>query len=302
MPPYPSISDPDQFDNWRENFKQTAYGVTYSKEAKEHKAKAIKTSINNILNEISGIPVQRRSTETLELNLLYACFMATRTPAPELDAYAETRKELAAEKESRASAVKSLSSIQNYIDDHRAIALKAIAQTDDPLVKVAPQPTNLSAHRLESLEKLLIDFEHGLMEFQDDPNHLALISSADFRYGPFEFDFDLNSEWKHKGTKLKDEGMNMIHTGLMFHLTYLFRYFTGETLPKTAAFFSGDILVLDGVRMIYCGKPYGQHVAALINAVFNEKYPSIAVKNNLDALYKPTPGSKITKNPLFVGW
>jgi len=183
------------------------------------------------------------------------------------------------------------------------MALKAVAQTDDPKVHIDLQTIGLSSTRLERLTSLLLDLKDGLLEFQDDPDHPALISSSDFQYGPFEFDFDLNVNLKHKGTKLEEEGKNIIHTGLMFHLTYLFRYFTRQLVPKTSpAFFNGDILMLDMVRMIKVGKPYGQHVAALVNAVFNEKYSTRNVKDRLDSLYKTTPGSKTKKNPVFIGW
>lgn len=300
LPNYPSISDPAEFQAWIKAFKGKTGWVCPSKAPKsDAKKRPISETLQSIANNIAP---QRGSAATLELNLLYACFLTSRAPAPEQDVCAETRRELATEQADRPKALRALQELQNYLEAQRPTALRAMAQTDDPAVKVSSHATALSAQRLDAMRALLSDFEHGLFEFNVNSDHYALISSSDFCYGPFEFDFDLNTTWKKKGTSSDDGGMNVIHTGLMFHLSYLFRYFTCETLPKTAAFFRNDILVLDGVRMISVGEPHGAYVAALTNVVFGEKYSSRDVKDRLDALYAPTPGSTTAKNPIFIGW
>ena len=301
MSSYPSISDPSHFETWIKNFKGTAGWVCSAKPQSEPE----KQVVSETLQSISTIQVQRRSAATLELNLLYACYMASKALAPELDINSQVRNELAAERKCRPQTLKSIAILLDYIQHYRTTASKAIAQTYNSQKKAVHKPTNLSSQKLEALEEILADLEQGLMDFEVDPNHIALISSADFCYGPFEVNFDLNTELKRKATNQGEHGMHLNHTGLMFHLTYLFRYFTSNSLTDISAlyrFFHGDILVLAGVRMIDGGRPYGGHVAALTNAVFKEQYSSSDVKDRLRALYACTPGSKTAKKAIFAGW
>jgi hypothetical protein len=302
MATYPSISDTDKFKSWIEQFRNIQSFVRPAGSLKKDKDSAIKRPIKETLKAIQDISVRPGLPATLELNLLYACFLASKTPPPDNDIFAQGRLALRLEREQRPEALSAISTLLDYISDNSVIVRVATALTDNPKITIAHQPTPLSVKNFELLQKLLRDLKQGLLELSN-PRHPALITSDDFHYGPFEFDFDLNLELKRKGTKKEDLGMHMIHTGLMFHLTYLFRYFTSKIKPpRSAAFFDKDILVLDSVRMIYVGKPYGRLVAALTNAVFKERYSSRDVKDRLDSLYKLTPGSKTKKNPVFTGW
>lgn len=176
---YPGIPDPSAFKAWIEKFKKTQAWIC---PVKSDKSDAVKHPIIETLKGIHSITVQRGSTEILEQNLLYACYMASKAPLPDLDGFAGIRKEFATELGERTAAIDAASALLGYIEAHRLTALRAIAQLEAPPGKFILGHTNLSAQRLESLEKALADLEQGLMDFRADKNHPAQISSAEFCY------------------------------------------------------------------------------------------------------------------------
>lgn len=294
-----SILEPQAFYDWVNKFSTKS---AYVCSAGQKKDDAVKLPIKDVFDKVSSISVSIKTAKVLELNLLRACYLASNAPNPEQDVHAKTREELQLFVSSLPNALNNIKSLSSFISEHRQYSLKALSQTDTPYSGEVRTSSPLSLQKLNYLESLLADYEAGLIDFNINDDHVALIDGSDFQYGPFEFNLDLNKDWKSKGTKDSNNGKNILETGLMFHLAYLFRYFSMETPPQNhSCFFDSDILVIDSVRMLKEGKPYHHLVAALTNAVFETKYSSRDVKDRLDSILKP----KATANfipPVFIGW
>ncbi len=267
------------------------------------KSEAVKSPISQIFERVNEIPLKRGSHQQLELNLLYACYMASKAPPPDLDSSAIARRTFAAEKKVRPSVMIAISKLREYCDAHPQTAKKALAESSLPSPLFNSPVAAAIAYKFDQLKETLAELEAGLVAFEHDVDHIALISSDDFQYGPFEFHRAI-SDWKNKGTKKEDLGKNVIQVGLMFHLTYLFRYFSSPDKTTAPISLSGDILLLNGVQSIAIGRPYSHLVAALTNAVFKQQFSSGDVKSRLDNLSYVTPGAKTQRKakPLFIGW
>lgn len=294
-----SISEPQVFYDWVNKFLNKK---TYICPAGQKKADAVKHPIKIIFEKVNSIPVSIKTTKILELNLLRACYLASNATSPELDEGAKTRAELQSFLSSVPDVLSKIKSINSFISEHHNYSLKAYSQTDKSNSGEVRTTSQISLQKLKSLEVLLEDFEAGLIDFNSNADHVALIELTDFRYGPFEFNLDLNKDWKSRGIKKSNQGVNVLETGLMFNLAYLFRYFSMKTPPLNQFnFFDNDILVIDSVRMLKDGKPSLHLVAAITNCVFETKYSSRDVKDRLDSMSKPTKAANFIP-PVFIGW
>jgi hypothetical protein len=292
-------SDIPFFDDWLKGFlSQTAYSCTSSGK----KSDAEKIPIQDVIKKIDLIPVTIKTPEILRQNILDACYQASIAPNPSSDANAKTRTELQSFLSDLPKAKQNIQLLFNFIDKHPYYIKLAFDLDENPKLKTSSS----GYQKISKLEILLADLEAGLMDFDADYDHPALISSSDFTYGPFEFAFDLNKDWKSKGTNASEAGVNILQTGLMFHLAYLFRYFSMNTPRQErepfsrGPFFKNDILEIDGEAMLKEGKPHHHLVAVLTNAVFEKKFTSHDVKDRLDSISKPKAGTK--HSPIFIGW
>ncbi len=299
--PLYGIQHPDNFCKWISKFSnKTAYVCT--------KSDCVKYAINKTLAELTSIKIKTKDVNILELNILRACYLASEAEMPEKDWRAQNRNELKSFMDSLPIALQNIYLLLNFISSNKSFSAKAFAVTGSDNSKKTNTESPSDYKKLKDLEHLLVDYESGLMDFSSDHDHVALISSSDFIYGPFEFNYDLNSEWKSKGTKSSDMGKNIIEAGLMFHLAYLFRYFTMDSppvIPGQVFFDKDEILLIDSVKMLKDGKPHFHLIANFTNAVFATKYSSRDIKDKLDSLLKThsksAPDLKIIP-PVFIGW
>lgn len=291
------ISDVESFNLWVS--KSLLTKQSYFCQAGKAKSDATKQPINKVFDNILSIPVTVKTAHILQLNIFRACYLACEAETPDKDIHAQSRTESQDFLTQLPVALESVKSLVDFITRYRYLSAIAITETNNS--EQVSTPSDSGFQRLSMLGKLIDDLEAGLLDFKNDNDHIALISGSDFTYGPFDLSIDLNKEWKSKGVSSVGEGVNIIETGLMFHLTYLFRFFSTENPDQNfTSFFNENILMLDSVRMIKTGKPQHHLVALIVNAVFDTKYSSTDVKDRLNSIKKPKANSKVP--PVFIGW
>jgi hypothetical protein len=179
-----------------------------------------------------------------------------------------------------------------FLGKHSELAKKAIAVGSRERGAKAPP----AGEALLELQELLVQYLSGLEELEDF-DHPAHITSADFEYPPFEFWIPIDN-WVNKRR-------NLAQAGLIFHLTYLFRYFTSPTLPEHIdARFIDWRFEFYGPMLTGFGKAHAKLVAPLVNAVFQTKYSPVQVRNWLKELTirRKSKGSNLRNPVRFSGW
>jgi hypothetical protein len=298
-----------ELQDWAANFKNKHYSA-YAADGKLLK----KRPISELLEVIKKKPLARGTHDRLVANILHACFMAADAPDPETDEAAEHRKQLTDELNRMRVHKEDVVRVRIYLDDHPDMANRAMAHASPSGAYRRHSVTKSTSSRLNDLRSMLSEYENGLHHLGDSKNlHPAHSSADDFRYGPFELDLD-NNDLYNLAPKLKD----INQTGLIFHLTYLFRYFTTNELPPlnieigkflwAQVEIGREILDVSGI-MLSSGRPHADLVAPLVNTVFKSKLSASNVKDRLRDLYRFSEGTitkakfpKARKLPLFVGW
>jgi hypothetical protein len=264
-----------------------------------HRKLVTKRTVNAILAGASKLAVARGTPAQLQANLLYACFRAESAVASGDCAAAEHRKTFEAEFALLKDHHDDVLRARNHLVGHRDMALKAMAHAETSRGSSRQLVDESAIARIDGLRSLLDLYEHGLAEICDF-NHVSHISAMDFRCGPFEFDDDLYDDRQTRS--------DVYETGLMFHLAYLFRYFTSAAPPPSWVDIGGNILDVNGF-MLSTGRPHNDLIAPLVNAVFATKMSASAVKDRLRDLNRFSKGSckpsalpRPRKSILFVGW
>jgi hypothetical protein len=164
-----------------------------------------------------------------------------------------------------------------------------IAQNDD-----IEFISKIGVKKVREIEHLLEQYRAGL-EAVKDFDHPIHLSIDLFCYGPFQWGIPIE-KWRFKK-------QNVLQAGLIFHLSYLFRYFTCAELPEPLdARFKGWELEFYG-PMLECGAPHTELVAPLVNAVFNTKLTTTQVMHRLkDLRRRKSKGSRHINRPAFIGW
>jgi hypothetical protein len=165
---------------------------------------------------------------------------------------------------------------------------------------------SLNSSKLRNIKILIQDFQAGLNAMKDPDEIDNLNVCRDYQYGPFLLmnRYVLNSEPKYKDLRT---------LGLLFQLTYIFRFFTSDLFdPKRLK--NDGFLLIDG-PMISSGKPHFNLVSQLINLSLNltgdqsldTRQAKEKLKDFLNAYPLPTPKSgKATRTPFnqisWGGW
>ena len=288
------ISDVDHtFQDWADEFKHRPASI-YDVQGNLVKKCLVKDILGNVLK----LKLARRDSPKLEQNVLYACFKAATAPPPDEDSAAKHREFFKEQFSLIDSHRQDVARIRDYLADQREMACKAMAHADPPGAQRRHHVTNIVLAEVDDFMKVLSRYETGLTHIADW-DHPAHISADDFRYGPFEMHNDLY--------EMLAKPKNINQTGLMFHLAYLFRYFTSHTSSIPRIDIGRDILDVQG-EMLSDGRPHHELVAPLVNAVFDLTLSASKVKDRLRDLVRFTKGSLkpenplILKHPVFVGW
>lgn len=138
---------------------------------------------------------------------------------------------------------------------------------------------------------------HKVSLLNDDPSFSDLM--VDCAQGPFLYHHRRESRGYSSGPK--NDYQQIVETGLIFHLCYIARYFTGGSADKYCQAKVSDHgeLVISG-SMIRLGKSNEAAVAHLFNAAMKRKLPTDAlsgrdVKERLRVLLKPSKPSNKDK-------
>lgn len=281
------------FNDWKGLFKTRSAALCGSQATL-----ITKCPVADILTKSSSIALARGTPTRLELNILRACFDAEMAPHPDKDEAAQHRRIFKERFRKLTDHRKDVDRVCTYLAYEGAMARKAMIHSDYSGHTSSLSASTLAAADVDELTNLLIRYQRGLERISDF-DHPAHISEEDFRYGPFELHGDLY--------RLLTKPKEINQTGLMFHLAYLFRYFTSQEQPPSHIDIGRDILDVHGV-MLSTGRPHLELVAPLVNAVFKTKLSAQNVKDRLRDLYRFSKGSHKPSNPravkhtLFLGW
>ena len=248
--------------------------------------------VSELLADIEDVPLARRTHAALQHNVLLACYSAELAPDPERDEAANDRARLRSDHKALLPHAQSVRRVLDFATKHREMTEKAMSCSTESNVGAISSDGQAD---VEELVRLLSRYGAGL-EAVMDVDHPIHIAASDFRYGPFEFDVSVQT-WH-----FKVQDVNSV--GLMFHLAYVFRYFTCEDLPENIdAQFRDDTGVLDlHGHMLDCGEPHSELVAPLVNAVFKAKFSAARVRDRLRDLSRKSKGSHYFNRAHFVGW
>ena len=255
-----------------------------------------KQPVHAILDKFKQLKLVRGTHEQLQRNALYACYQAAHAGDPDQHSSAKERKEFRESYQALTGHLVHVNQALAFIHNHATMAQKGLAiGSVEPGNK--PLPMDKAGAALAELQQLLEQYRGGLEEIQDF-DHPLHITSVDFWYPPFEFSIPIYN-WHNKKK-------NLPQVGLIFHLTYLFKYFTCPDLPENIdARFNEWRLEFYGPMLRDCGKAHTELVAPLVNAVFPKaKLSPLQVQNRLKELVsrQKSKGAKLRNQVRFIGW
>jgi hypothetical protein len=244
-----------------------------------------------------------KDSTCLEKNLLFACYQAAHTKKPTEYSSARVRRERERMVLQIQSQMKLAKELLGFISANPNTVIgcykntKGMPWKDRDLVLATPE------EKLGMLSGLLAEYEYGLEK--DAKDELALCVTNSYGFGPFLYD-------KEASYVERREKPNVAELGLIFHLIYLFRYFTAESEPKQSknnisdSGFFDDKLVVLGEMLDNGGKPCYTQVAALVNTTLNKRYKPADIKLRLKDLLSPSEKDKSKgykkKYIVFAGW
>ena len=271
------------FEKWAESFQ--------NKPAPLYKSIGKKKRVHEVLAEFHGIKLGRPDVATLQRNVLYACYQAKFSRDPNSDAHAKERQAFIDSHKQLPTHFKEVRSVLAYLTQYDGIPRKAMSAAVASAGNKWPvtQVTTGGTRKVEELRGLLGLYLAGLENAKKPPRLYY------FPIGPLEVSLS-RYRWARK--------IDMRHIGLMFNLTFLFRYFTAETLPGELDIrdVGHGLLDING-PMLRGGDPHTDLVAPLVNATFEATtYRSEKIRDLLNDLNRRTSGAKFPKRPQFIGW
>ncbi len=304
-----SITSP-AFDEWADAFsKLSAYrGLQAEREEGQPK-----TPIKNTLDKVVAHAGADLSSESLRKNVLYACYQAAQTKKTGRDPGDERRLLLNQGFMAFYKQRKTLESIAELLTSHPEATKVAVDHFNT-------WPSNRQEYhnhqKVDAVPGILIDALRRLVDFstayKSDPGMVTGDMFYDCAEGTFLFFNRKSNRNRAAGKPYSHNGL--VQLGLIFHLTYLFRYFSSNsTQLKDAPKLRGDgELPVCGV-MLTSGENSYAFVAHLLNAVeavdtSTTAWTSENVEQKLtDLLYpKGADNGKSVTDPFsnleFLGW
>lgn len=292
--------DGDKFEKWATAFCTKS---TYVPDA-DNKGQLFRESLQHTLEKIRGMKVWVKDAKCLERNLLYACYQAAHTKQPKEYSAARAlheRELLLRQMESQKKIVKGCLA---FISRNPDVVTRFFSGAQKMPTKGRSVVLATAEEKLGMLSGLLNEYDYGLEKDIDIQFPLGV--DIEFRFGPFLFN-------KEASAIQGREVPNVVEHGLIFHLVFLFRYFTAESTPRTSpdnsmdSEFFGEELRVRGEMLIDGGKPCYAQVAALVNATLNKRFKPKDMSSRLkDLLAQPKRASaKLAgrKNYIeFAGW
>ena len=299
-PAYRCWGGDDKFEKWADVFRTKFTFVTDS----DADGKLSRVPLQQTLEKIRRTKVWANDAACLEKNLLYACYQAANTKKPEEYSAARARQgreQLLLQMKSQKKFVKGLI---EFISRNPNAVMGFFSKAQKMPTDGRNMVLATSGEKLTLLTGLLTEYDYGLKKDIDIQFPLGV--DTEFRFGPFLFD-------KEASEIERREPPNIVELGLIFHLVFLFRYFTAESAPGASqnssvnSEFCGDELMVRGQMLNDGGKPCYAYVAALVNATLGKKFHPNDMKLRLKDLLALTDkaSAKLAgrkKYIEFAGW
>lgn len=273
------------FEDWAEAFSQLSAYRGVKAEREEGKEK---TPIEDTLKKIEALANGDLSPKLLRKNVLYACYQADQTLRSGRDSGDERREEFKASFKALYAQRKTLAAVADLLAQHPEAVKVAISYFN---VVSSKRTEHFSHQSVARLPGTLIDALRRVNDFsalyKANPRMVTGDMFNDCAEGPFMF-FNRNDN-RYRSSAKAFSNRRLVELGLIFHLTYLFRYFSSapdqrETQSKLKG--NGELAV-EG-RMISGGKNSYANIAHLLNALPKLRPThSEKVKDDLAGLLNP---------------
>lgn len=247
---------------WVARFRQSLGTVGRA----EHQVRA---PIRDTLRAVKILPVRTGSAEILVSNIEEACYLAQRCPDPRTDALSTERATWEAAFDTLPVHQAECRNIRAFMAKNRSISESAM--------KSGGRKGQLN-ELIEFLDAYLLGVER--VSVINHPAHIDIV--LDSQFGPLILPSRLLRRRSERPS------MNVRVLGLIFNLTYLFRFFSGASSARhNSTLLLDGRLIIDG-PMLQIGQPRYSYVAALVNCVFGSKYTARDVKEKLSDLPRDT--------------
>jgi hypothetical protein len=292
--------DSEAFKKWADAFK-TRKGYLGTKAEIEEGLE--KVPVAKTLEKIAKSK-KITSPQCLEVNLLYACYQAEFAWNENVDRAERLRKRLSRGGAALTKATAEMISVAEMFEKHPEIIEAALAYPDGPVEKadlpITPYRSPIApieAVRLipDALRKVVSALS---LSSANGDKYFSDMTACDVA-GPFLFFHRQEERGRPSGPRSMYR--RLVENGLLFHLTYLLRYFSGGADDPycTAKMSKAGELVISG-PMISKGVPHNDITAHLANAIFDVKYPKDAISgakvgDRLKTLLKPSADSNKSK-------
>lgn len=277
-----------KFEQWEAKFR-SKFTYVIDRDVKDE---FVRVPLQPALEKIRKLKVQTKDVQCLEKNLIFACYQASHTKNVDDYSAANARRNREILLLQMGKQKESVNNLLAFISLNRAAAVGFFNKSRRMPTEGRHTVDAPASDKAEILNSLLAEYKYGLDK--DAVNPVPIGVDAAFSYGPFIFD-------KEADDIVKREPPNVAELGLMFHLVYLFRYFTTKSAPQAStdtftrhSEFVGDELIIQGEMLHGEGSPNYALVAILVNATFNKKYRASDVKLRLKDLLGP-PRNVATK-------
>lgn len=270
----------DRFEPWAASFRSR---FTYALD-KDSESKLSRVPLSETLEQVRRMKVWVKDSACLEKNVLFACYQAAHTKRPEEYEAARARAErenlvlqLNAQKKFAEGLLGFVTRNQSKVTGCFQKAKGMTSKGRDVVIATPDEKSGM-------LAGLLAEYEYGLERDLND--QLAIGVDNLYQFGPFLFEKEVFHIEKR-------EAPNVTELGLIFHLSYLFRYFTAKSEPQQSrdntrdSGLLGDELRVKGEMLNEGGKPCHAQVASLVNAVIGKKYKPDDIKFRLKDLLAP---------------
>ena len=311
-----------------EAYKDWANDFLKSEAFKGHKAEAedaypTGTPISRTIEKIKA-KISSPTVDLLINNLLYACYQANAALTITTDPAEMRREQFRHGHKLIGELRQGLNDVARLFESYPEVLVAALMYPDAPVGRhdrpaKKYNPSVPVEHLVNAIAPAVRKIVQAYKVSQMNEDITFSDHMADCAEGQFLHHHRLANRNSKPG-RTKDYRRH-VEDGLIFHLTYIFRYFTGgdkDPYCKASISKQGELIV--GGSMIRLGEPNEAAVAHLVNAAMNRKFPKDAitgrdVKERLRGLLKPSKPSEndkltvtddLRRNPFsdieFVGW
>lgn len=234
---------------------------------------------------------------------MYACYQASYASNIENDPADDRRQIFLTGQTAIHESLSALAIISDLLEKHPEVIIAALSYPDGPKeehdrlakgYKSVLPPREVVNVIAPALRKIISAYKLG--QANSDTNFSDM--AADCIIGPFLY-FHRKENRGHSSGPSKDY-RRIVEDGLIFHLAYLFRYFSGgDKDPFCSARLKGDGEIVISGAMIKKGDPHVDAVAHLANVVFDKTLPKNAISgrnvvDRLKGLLAPSVNEKIS--------